>query len=235
MIFKPLILSLEGNIGSGKSTMLENLQKKMKDHKNIIFLKEPLDVWESIKDSDGENILKKFYKDPKKYAFSFQVMAYATRLKLIKDTVKENPLCSAIICERSLEADRKIFAKMLFDDGILEDVEYQIYNTFCNEMSNVYGLDGMIYIETDPEICLERITKRSRQGEEGITLEYLQKCHNYHNNWLNKESLNGPILKINTNTDVAYNNLYNSLDTGTLWLCQIEKFIDENIIMENVE
>ena len=45
-----------------------------------------------------------------------------------------------------------------------------------------------IYIHTDPNIAYERVNKRNRQGE-NIPLEYLKNCHNYHNEWLNKEKI----------------------------------------------
>jgi deoxyadenosine/deoxycytidine kinase len=181
MSFKPLIISIEGNIGSGKTTIIEHLEKRLGKNKCIVFLREPLDVWESVKDKEtGENILQKFYSNPDKYAFPFQIMAYSSRLSMLRKAIKENPNCSAIICERSLEADKNIFAKMLHDDGKIDDICYQIYQKYYKEFSDEFGLDGIIYIDADAEICKQRVAKRSRQGEDGISLEYLQKCKEYH-------------------------------------------------------
>lgn len=186
---RPIIISIEGNIGAGKSTILEQLEKyvnsKNEINKKIMFLKEPVDIWEAIKDDEtGENILQKFYGDPHKYAFSFQVMAYATRLRLIRKAVRENPDCDIIICERSLEADKQIFARMLSDDGVIGNVEYKIYKQFCTEFSDEFGLSGVIYIDADAEVCSNRINKRRREGEDSIPLDYLQKCKDYHDQWL---------------------------------------------------
>ena len=47
------IVSIEGNIGSGKSTLLENLKKYYNTNPNVIFLREPVDDWEKIKDKEG--------------------------------------------------------------------------------------------------------------------------------------------------------------------------------------
>jgi deoxyadenosine/deoxycytidine kinase len=66
------IISIDGNIGSGKSTLLEFLKKEFADNENIMFLREPVDIWESITDESGTNILEKFYEDQTKYSFSFQ-------------------------------------------------------------------------------------------------------------------------------------------------------------------
>ncbi len=63
------IISIEGNIGSGKTTLLSNVKKALHGEENIIFLKEPVDDWESIKDKDGLTMLQKFYADQEKYSF----------------------------------------------------------------------------------------------------------------------------------------------------------------------
>ena len=112
--------------------------------------------------------LVKFYKDPAKYAFPFQVMAYATRLSMIRNMIKNNPECQIIICERSLDADKNIFAKMLYKDGLIDEVCFQIYNKFYTEYSDDFNLKGIIYIDADPDICFERIKKRARNGEGNI-------------------------------------------------------------------
>ena len=64
-------------------------------------MREPVDLWEKIKDKEGETILSKFYKDPNKYAFSFQIMAFTTRLSLLSETIRNNPQAQVILCERS--------------------------------------------------------------------------------------------------------------------------------------
>jgi deoxyadenosine/deoxycytidine kinase len=216
----PLIISIEGNIGTGKSTIVENLKKYMKDIPGVVFLKEPTHIWDSIKDNKtGETILQKFYADPQKYAFPFQVMAYASRLSVIREQIHSIPTPDIIICERSLEADYNIFAKMLYDDGMIDDVSYQIYKHFYKEFSYKYGLDAVVYIDSDAEICHQRITKRAREGEGGIPLEYLQKCKSYHDNWL--ETVGVDKLHLNTNSDATYD----GSDIGTEWLEQIKQFI----------
>lgn len=225
MSTRPLLISIEGNIGAGKSTIIDNLGKKLVGNKEIILLKEPVDVWESIQETTtGENILQKFYKDSRKYAFSFQVMAYVTRLSLIRDTIRNNPTCKIIICERSLDADKNIFAKMLYDDNQIEDIHYQIYLRFYNEYAKEYQLDGIVYIDADAEVCHNRIAKRSRDGEAGIPLEYLQKCKQYCDDWIETLHPTTDVLHINTNEDVSYDT-HDQTDKGAQWLNQIDGFI----------
>jgi len=226
---KPSIISIEGNIGSGKSTILEKLEDLMKENERIVFLKEPVEIWETIKDKNtGENILQKFYQNQEKYAFSFQVMAYASRLCIIRNIIKSRNDIDVIICERSLGADKHIFAKMLYDDGKIDDINYQIYNHFYKTYEEEFKLDGIVYIDADAEICHERITKRSREGEQNISLEYLQKCKSYHHDWLTNTKTN--VLNINANVNVNYNKS-DPNDIGNEWLYKIRNYI--NIISPN--
>ena len=83
-----IIVSIEGNIGSGKSTLLANLRTYYENNCDVIFLKEPVDEWEKIKDENGTTILEKFYGDQNKYSFPFQMMAYVSRLKVLRDALK---------------------------------------------------------------------------------------------------------------------------------------------------
>ena len=95
------IVSIEGNIGSGKSTLLQHLKDSLKDREDIVFLKEPVDEWETIRDKEGKTMLQKFYADQDRYSFSFQMMAYISRLALLRDAIRENPN-AILITERSL-------------------------------------------------------------------------------------------------------------------------------------
>ena len=65
---------------------------------------------EYITDKKGETILAKFYKDQDKYSFSFQMMAYISRISLLRKIIKKNPT-AIIITERSVLTDKNVFAK----------------------------------------------------------------------------------------------------------------------------
>ena len=171
----PLIFSVEGNIGSGKSTFVRDLQNRLKGGdwagRPVVFLQEPVDVWSTTVDQDGESILTKFYSDQKKYAFPFQMMAYISRQSLINHAIESSP-DAIIISERCVHTDKQVFAKMLYDDGKIDDINYQIYNRWFDEFSKSSRYAGHVYLEASPETCSSRITKRGRTGE-NIPLEYL--------------------------------------------------------------
>jgi deoxyadenosine/deoxycytidine kinase len=217
-----IIVSVEGNIGSGKSTILSLLKKKYVNKDNIIFLQEPVDEWESIKDKNNMTMLQKFYENQEKYSFAFQMMAYISRLALLKDTIKQHPN-SIIITERCLNTDRYVFAKMLYDNGKLEDVEYEIYLKWFNHFSELQKIQKVIYLKTDPEICYSRVNKRSRIGESNISIEYLKECHKYHEDMIN--IINHEVLVIDSNKDinVDFSDLEDTIQNN--WLIDINNFI----------
>ena len=225
------IISIEGNIGSGKSTLLANLKTCFNEKNvNIIFLKEPVDEWTKITDENGKTILEKFYTDQEKYSFPFQMMAYISRLKLLRDTINEinlnkqdNILKHIIISERSLFTDKMVFAKMLYDSKKIEYINYQIYLNWFDTFAQEFPVEKIIYVKTDPEICYERIEKRNRDGEDNIPLEYLKSCNDYHDKMLDKENSDCVChnqLILDGNYDIYKNkNILNQ------WILSIENFI----------
>lgn len=218
-----IIVSVDGNIGSGKSTLLEYLKKIWVDKKlcdcKVIFLKEPLDEWEKIKDEEGITMLEKFYENQEKYSFPFQMMAYISRLKLLKETLENNEDC-IIITERSLYTDKMVFAKMLYDNKKIEHINYLVYINWFDTFIKDFPLDKIIYIKANPEICLSRINKRSRQGEGNIPLDYLKQCHEYHENMIDCLDINKLILDGNID-------IYDSQDKLEEWKSKIENFISK--------
>ena len=214
-----VIVSIEGNIGSGKSTILETLKTHYTKNSSIfnsnnmmvIFLLEPVEEWETIKNLEGENIIQLYYADIYKYAFTFQMMAYISRLALLKKTVEENNNC-IIVTERSLYTDRFVFAKMLYDNNDIEHVNYQIYLKWFDCFEKDYPISKIIYINTNPDICQIRVNHRSRSGESCISLDYLENCHKYHESMIDVlKNDNIDILILNGNVNLYENDKKNDL------------------------
>lgn len=198
------IISVDGNIGSGKSTFIQDLKTYFKDREDICFLDEPVDKWKEIIDKDNKNILENYYLDQKRWGFSFQMMAYISRLSQLKEALKEEKY-KIIFTERSIESDKNIFAKMLYDEGLIKEIDYKIYNLWFDEFKKDLGEFKYIYLKTKPTIALERVILRQRK-EEKIELNYLEKCHSYHEKWLNNLS-DKSILILDGNIERNRNNI----------------------------
>ena len=173
------IISIEGNIGSGKTTLFEKLKKDINDP-NVIFLREPVDIWNNITNKENENILTKYYDDQEKYAFAFQTLILQTRSQLFQNMIR-NTNIKLIICERSIQADKDIFAKMLYNDNKMDDIMFSTYKYFYNQIA--IPLSGVLYINTDAFECKNRVMIRNREGET-VSLSYLKKCEGYYEEWI---------------------------------------------------
>ena len=145
------------------------------------------------------------------------MMAYISRLNLLKNAIKENPN-SIIITERCLNTDRYVFAKMLYDSGKMEDVEYQIYLKWFDHFLEIQTIQKVIYLKTDPKICSYRINKRCRDGESNISVDYLIECHKYHEDMIDALTHQSLIIDGNPDTDIETNIIYK-------WINDIVKFI----------
>lgn len=229
----PLIFSIDGNIGSGKSRFLSYLKENItqlliglpydiKKYK-FVFVPEPVSLWSQFKDENNKTIIECFYADQKKYAFPFQMMAYISRLSLLKKYVRENPN-SIIITERCLETDRHIFAKMLYDDGAIDKINYDIYLAWFDEFIDEIPVVAHIYIKTEPIISEQRVIARNREGE-SIPLEYLTKCHQYHENWLNNLKYK-KVFTLDNNTNIYDNTKINTYIPIVFQF--IQKVVDNN-------
>tara|TARA_B110000967_G_scaffold207899_1_gene258435 strand:- start:1551 stop:2228 length:678 start_codon:yes stop_codon:yes gene_type:complete len=216
------IYSIEGNIGSGKSTLVKMMKEQTS---NVVFVQEPVDVWNTIKDNNNETILEKYYKNQEKYAFSFQIMAYISRISILRKTIKKNPN-AIIITERSVLTDKNVFAKMLYDDKKIEEINYKIYLQWFDEFIEELPIAGIIYVKATVDVCFSRINKRNRKGEL-IPIEYLKNCNKYHNDWLHNDWLDNEknIMVLNADEDKEY-----TVENYNEWIIAIKKFIDIPIV-----
>ena len=203
-----MFISIEGNIGAGKSTLLAYLKSRGDElgGRRVVFVPEPVHLWEDIRSESGKNMIELFYADQAKYSFSFQVMAFVSRYKLLEAAILENP-GAIIIAERGLDADR-IFASMLYASGKMAREEYTIYLQLF-ECFNRLPAQGVIYLRCAPETAKARCVVRNRPGEI-IPLEYLQECHARHEEWIptvsalildaetDMDAMEGHLLKIET-------------------------------------
>ncbi len=168
---------VEGNIGAGKSEFIKSL-----DIDKYKVVQEPVDIWEQI------GILSEFYKDPKRWAYTFQSLAFATRLSTVWTELVNNPLNKPVILERSIYTDKNCFTKLQVEFQNMNEIEYKTYLAWYalteHKFAKDIKADAIIYLRTTPEICMERIKKRSRNGESSISMEYLTALHNKHEEWL---------------------------------------------------
>lgn len=183
----PIIFTVEGNVGSGKTTMLKSI---MNTDPEIVVILEPVDDWMNVRLETGSaSLFELYYNDKVKYGFAFQMMALQTRFDNMIKMCKQND-GKIILCERSFLTDMNVFAKLMAIKGFISPIEMLVYNKWYESISELIDLDirGSIYLRADPATCLTRVNKRNRKGEEGISIEYLTELHDAHEGWLNAKA-----------------------------------------------
>lgn len=181
-----VIVSIEANIAAGKTTLIENLLKK--DHHNVIFhlVPEPVDTWKKIMIGNCD-ALTKFYNDMHGTALPFQLIALLTRKQLFdleyekaKKIAEETGKKVILISERTILSDKHIFARMLHESGFINESGIVAYNMWNEHFAKELPVDKIVYINTSPAVCYERVHFRNRGGEETISFDYLNTCHQAH-------------------------------------------------------
>ena len=131
------------------------------------------------------NMLELFYSDSKRWAFTFQILAFVTRAKTWHEVWQQTDH-HKVILERSIFCDRHVFAKNCFQSGLFSESEYQLYCGMWDFMVSHYCVepDVILYLRTPAEVCLQRIEDRGRSEETGIPLDYLLQLETLHDEWL---------------------------------------------------
>lgn len=192
------MIYIEGNIGVGKTTLLDSL--KTYDFNVIV---EPIEEW--------GDLLKLYYNDKKTYAFIFQMKILLSWIGKFM-TLDNRDL---YFTERSLFSGRDIFFKTTCEDGFVSTRDKLEFYECFDKLLNIKCIKDLvkpkayIYLKASPETCYKRIKQRNRIGEEHITLEYLQKLDLYHQNWINQERAKGiQVLEIDSSVEYKQDELY---------------------------
>ena len=196
---QPFVVAIEGNIGSGKSTMIKYLQQ----FQDVQVHPEPLEKWQNV---EGENLLAKLYEDPARWCFQFQSYVQLTRLQIASQELA--PGKRTKIVERSVQNNRFCFLELAKCNGNLSDQEFNVLDAWWQWLDTQMGLelDLIVYLRTTPEVAYDRMRKRARSEEAGAPLSYLQQLHNCYEDWLIKKKFEGsrlpPILVIDADQDL---------------------------------
>lgn len=172
-----IIVLVCGNIGSGKSTILDYIQQHLP---NVHTHKEALNDW-NASCANGKTILENYYEKPHVYAGMLQSTIFISQLK---SWVKaRNKTRSVHVLERSFHDVLHVFAPTLVDRGVLDPKWISEQSVHASQIPHSMP-DLVCWIDTDVTECLHRIKTRGRCGEHNITLAYLQDLKRHELNML---------------------------------------------------
>ena len=157
------IITVDGNIGSGKTSVLNYLHK----YNKLSIDLEPIESWQQY--------LDKIYSKEKKDIFNFQIRVWLDRC-----WIQEKQDKSLILMERSPYFIKNTFIKNYYNTNQISENEYNILNNLHAKTDSIWNCSAYIYLRSNPTNCLSRISKRNRQSENQIELEYINSLHELH-------------------------------------------------------
>ncbi len=154
-------VSIEGNIGSGKTSLVDRLCTDLNGKK----------ILEQFADNP---FLPLFYEDPERYAFSVELFFMTERYKQL-----QNDLTAPDLFNPHIISDFFFIKSLLFARKNLGAEEYKLYQMLFSVLNKTFpDPDLMVYLHRDTEYLLHNIKLRNRPYEQQIEADYLIKIQN---------------------------------------------------------
>jgi len=178
---KHLVL-VAGNIGAGKTSLTERIGSR-------------LGWWTGYESVADNPYLPDFYSDMRAWSFHLQIFFLGHRADQYLQAAQDP---RSAILDRSIYEDAHIFARALHHMGNLAERDYLAYRSLFNLVINrLPPPDLLIYLRAPVNVLMDRIRRRARNMETGITTEYLSLLDSFYDEWLTAFDL-CPVLTIRT-------------------------------------
>lgn len=165
-----ILISIEGNIGVGKSTVLSSVRAAFEGDPRIVVVDEPVELWKR------SGLLQAVY-DKSLSATVFQQVAIASRVGAIGRATRD-PKIEVVISERSPFSDKHVFATSNITG--IDDVAYQVSFEDVMSLLPEFSKRKFLVLRADLNTVVCRIAGRSREAEHGIERSYLQSIDDAH-------------------------------------------------------
>lgn len=175
-------LAIAGNIGAGKSSLTNLLARHFK--------------WEAHYESVDDNpYLQDFYEDMLRWSFNLQIYFLSSRFRKQKELLH---MSSSFIQDRTIYEDVEIFARNLYDMGLMSHRDYENYRSLFKEMTDyLRPPDLLIYLKAKVPTLVNQIQQRGRDYENSIRIDYLEGLNKLYEGWI----MNYPHQKLIIETD----------------------------------
>lgn len=175
-----VFVAVAGNIGSGKSSLTRLLSERL--------------GWKPFFESVDDNpYLDDFYRDMRRWAFPLQVYFLSNRFRSHR-AITEG--AESVVLDRVIYEDAEIFARNLFEIGMMDERDYRNYLALYGVMTDyLEPPDVLVYLEAGVETLLRQISARGRDFELGISREYLERLNTLYAEWIERYT-KGTVLKI---------------------------------------
>ncbi|MFW5972610.1 MAG: deoxynucleoside kinase [Bacteroidota bacterium] len=164
-------IAVAGNIGAGKSTLTRVLSDYFK--------------WDALYERVDDNpYLSDFYEDMRRWSFNLQVFFLSSRFHHHR---RIEQLPHSVIQDRTIYEDAEIFARNLYDMGLMSKRDFDNYNELFGIMTSyLKAPDLLIYLRASVPTLVRHIQARGRQFESTIRIEYLERLNKLYEAWIDR-------------------------------------------------
>jgi len=202
-------IAIAGNMGSGKSTLVE-------------FLSRTYGVMPFYEPNDENPYLADFYKDMQRWAFQSQLYFLSNKFRLHQELDRQP---GVVALDRTIFEDAEIFATALHQMRKISKRDWETYRGFYGAILDaIRPPDLMIYLRCSMRPLRQRIKLRGREMEQDVPLAYLKRLDRLYENWISSYAMSD-ILVLETDKLDYINDLIHRLDV----MKRIEAVLPEEI------
>jgi deoxyadenosine/deoxycytidine kinase len=178
-------LAIAGNIGVGKTELTTRLATEL--------------GWVAYYEPVIQNpYLDPFYRDMPRWSFHLQIYFLGERFKAQVEIGRSS---LPFIQDRTIYEDAEIFARTLHAQGSMTDVDYENYTSLFHCMVDFLRKpDVILYLRARPETLMERISRRGRESEQAIGLDYIQRLNTAYDDWMVRARSYTDVIEIDTDS-----------------------------------
>ena len=169
---KPRVIAVAGNMGSGKSSLVEWLRQQF----GMLPFFEP---------NDENPYLADFYADMPRWAYNSQLWFLIRRFQIHRaiDRTERGP----IVQDRTIYEDAEIFAEHLHQSGYIDERDWQSYRElYLTLREELRPPDLMIYLRCPLKTLVRRIQRRGRSFEQAVPRRYLAALERLYEDWVER-------------------------------------------------
>lgn len=198
-------LAVAGNIGSGKSTLVQ-------------FLANQYGFRAFLEPNDENPYLEDFYRDMQQYAFHSQVFFLTHKFRLHQELEGQT---GPVVLDRTLYEDAEIFAASLYESGKFSERDYELYRALYRNMCrSLRPPDLLIYLRCPLATLKKRIFIRNRKMEQDIPTVYLKNLQKKYDDWIKRYD-QGELIVLETDKLDYTSDLIDRIDV----MKRIEQFL----------